>query len=376
MKMQKEFIETNKKFLDEKKEQTSYKIKYVSKYVENWLYVVTNTPEVKNINFVDCMCNAGVYTDGEIGTSMKVLELFNRFAQEHQDKVFRLILNDYNSDRIAVIEKVVNQIGIKASNIHVITQKRDINEFLLDDSFFKKYFNCFPYKSSNVVFVDPYNFCTVKISSLEHFISKKYCELIYNIFTNDYVRNQDKDKMISYCKEEKIPLNMSKDDMVNTITERLKKGNIKFSFSYEFKISTNTELYQIMFFTPNIRGLEKLKEALWYTFDGKEFYRNGTNDISDQIPLFTHEDEINWRLDNYAVIAEQMVEQKFNGKIVDFNILEEFIIENTMLNSNHIIKKVLKPLVDNGKIRKMGLVERSSNYKRDKYQIGVKNENH
>lgn len=47
MKIAQEFIAVNKKFLDEKKEQTTYKIKYVSKYIENWLYVVTNIAEVK-----------------------------------------------------------------------------------------------------------------------------------------------------------------------------------------------------------------------------------------------------------------------------------------------------------------------------------------
>ena len=59
------FLSANIKMLDEKKSQTTQKIKYVSKYIEKWLYVVTNIDQVHNINFVDCMCNAGVYKDGE-----------------------------------------------------------------------------------------------------------------------------------------------------------------------------------------------------------------------------------------------------------------------------------------------------------------------
>ena len=87
MKITQEFIAANKKFLDEKKEQTTYKIKYVSKYIENWLYVVTNIAEVKNISFVDCMCNAGVYLDGETGTAIKVLQHFIMFAPQLPDKI-------------------------------------------------------------------------------------------------------------------------------------------------------------------------------------------------------------------------------------------------------------------------------------------------
>lgn len=51
--------------LDAKKQQTDYKIKYVVEYVERWLLVSVNRPEVTNINFVDCMSNAGIYQDGD-----------------------------------------------------------------------------------------------------------------------------------------------------------------------------------------------------------------------------------------------------------------------------------------------------------------------
>ena len=42
-----------------------------------------------------------------------------------------------------------------------------------------------------------------------------------------------------------------------------------------------------------------------------------------------------------------------------------------MLNGNQIIEHVLKPLIQEGKMKKLGYVKRSSNYKGDKYIIGV-----
>lgn len=365
-----EFISENINLLDDKKEQTTYKIKYVSHYIENWLYVMTNIDQVKNINFIDCMCNAGVYADGETGTSIKVLEYFNEFAPKHPDKEFHLILNDINTDRIKVISDLINNhVRVSASNIHVIMHNEDVNSFLLNDTFFDKYFNCYPNRSSNVIFVDPYNFCTVKISSLEHFLSKAYCELIFNVFTNDFVRNKDKSKMQLFCEEENIPL-CSKAEMIDIITKRLKIGYIRYSFSYEFKISTNTELYQIMFFTPNIRGLEKLKESLWDTFDGKEFHRNRSESGETQLTLFSEKDEKDWRLGSYSSSAKDLLLDKYSGQVMDYISIEEFIIENTMLNGNHVISNVLKPLIQEGKIKKLGHVQRASNYKKDQYSIG------
>ena len=166
-----DFLTTNKELLDEKKPQTTYKIEYVSKYVEKWLCIMSNVDEVKNINFIDCMCNAGIYTDGGKGTAIKVLELFNGFALQHRDKTFNLILNDISSDRLRIITTIINDyVGVKAPNIHIVIRNMDVNAFLSDEEFFKKYFNCYPKRSSNLVFVDPYNFCTVKISVLEKLI--------------------------------------------------------------------------------------------------------------------------------------------------------------------------------------------------------------
>lgn len=371
-----DFLTTNKELLDEKKPQTTYKIEYVSKYVEKWLCIMSNVDEVKNINFIDCMCNAGIYTDGGKGTAIKVLELFNGFALQHRDKIFNLILNDISPDRLRIITTIINDyVGVKAPNIYIVIRNMDVNAFLSDEEFFKKYFNCYPKRSSNLVFVDPYNFCTVKISVLEKFLSKTYCELIFNVFTSDFVRNQDKNKMKKFCAEEKISCT-SKDDMVMHITNQLRVGNIKYSFAYEFKTVKNMELYQIMFFTPNIKGLEKLKEALWDTFNGKDFHKNQTESASLQMSFFTEEDEKDWMTELHSTTAKKLLLEYFMGKgEIEYVTIESFIIENTMLNGNQILEHVLKPLIQDGEIKKLGYVSRSSNYKKDKYIIGASNEN-
>lgn len=337
---------------------------------------MSNVNEVKNINFIDCMCNAGLYKDGGKGTAIKVLNLFNEFALQHTDKTFNLILNDISPDRLRIITTIINDyIGVKATNINIVTRNMDVNAFLSDEKFFSQYFNCYPKRSSNLVFVDPYNFCTVKISVLEKFLSKAYCELIFNVFTSDFVRNQDKEKMKRFCTEEKI-ICTSKADMVSHITNQLRVGNIKYSFAYEFKTLKNMELYQIMFFTPNLKGLEKLKEALWDTFNGKDFHRNQIESALPQMSFFTEADEKDWMIKSHSTTAKELLLEHFTEKgEIEYATIESFIIENTMLNGNQILEHVLKPLIQDGKAKKMGYVSRSSNYKNDKYIVGAANEN-
>ena len=364
-----DYINANLSFLDEKKPQTTYKIKYISAYVEKWLFVVCNVPENKNINFIDCMCNAGIYSDGDYGTGIRVLEFYNDFAVNHPDKEFNLILNDLNIDRLRIIKEIAtNYVGIKAANIRVSFFNKDVNDFLMEDKYFNSIFNCFPNRSANLVFVDPYNFCTVKLSILSNFLSGKYCELLFNVFTSDFVRNQDTSKMVKYCQEEDITVK-TKTEMIDLTKNRLKVGNIKHSFSYEFKTTTNNEIYQIMFFTPNIRGLEKLKEALWETFNGKEFHRNEKENDVEQISIFTEEDDKNWMIKQHSAVAKQQIITMLKGQILDFPQLEAFIIENTILNCNQIIENVLQPLIENKQVQKLGIVSNKNNYKKDKYKI-------
>ena len=98
-------------------------------------------------------------------------------------------------------------------------------------------------------------------------LQKHYCELLFNFFISDYVRNihQDAGRIAKCLGGERIE---TKDDLITYMRKQLRVGHIKHLFSYQFRTEKNVELYQIVFATPSSRGLEKLKEALWKVFKG------------------------------------------------------------------------------------------------------------
>lgn len=362
-----EYIKAHYDALDDKKQQTTYKIEYITKYVEKWLFVVINVQENQNINFIDCMCNAGIYKDGDFCSSIRVLELFNRVADNYPDKVFNILLNDYNENRISIIRDIINNIGHK-KNVHCYTSTLDVNTFLQNDDVFKRVFNCYPKRSANLLFADPYNFCTVKISTLKKFLQNHYCELLFNVFTSDFVRNVDKQKMQAFCKNENITAR-NKEDLILFIRNTLKVGKIKYSFSYEFKTKTKNEIYQIMFFTPSAKGLEKLKEALWDTFKGKEFHQN--KDVQEggmQLSLFSPNEDIEMYAKYYATDAIHIICDSFKGQEKSYKEIELFIIENTLLKEGQVIEYIIKPLIKDKRIEKLNITKKS-NYKLDKYKF-------
>lgn len=143
-------------------------------------------------------------------------------------------------------------------------------------------------------------------------------------------------------------------------------GKIQYVFSYEFRTKRNVELYQIVFATPNVRGLEVLKESLWAVFNGAEYHRNESDPT--QITLFSDEDDRRDNLATYSGEAKALLKQEFSGQEVAYSQIEAFLIKYTMLSSSHIISKVLKPMIDSGQIKKFNL-GRKNNYKSDRYFI-------
>ena len=125
--------------LDNKKPHTSYKIDYVTNYVGKWLLVMTNLPTVTTFNFIDCMCNAGIYQDGELGTSIRVLLLFKEYCKKYPNKQFNIFLNDNNNDRLKIINEVITGIiSTPVINLNIDINTGDVNDYINGIERFKK----------------------------------------------------------------------------------------------------------------------------------------------------------------------------------------------------------------------------------------------
>lgn len=360
-----EMLEIDMNLLTDKKQQTNYKIKYVSEYAKLWSIISAERDDVTEITFIDCMCNAGVYKDGDCCTAIEVFNIFKEAARLHKNKTYNLYLNDIESDSISCTKRIIQYLSNDSvTNLKVHTDNLDVNvylERLAADNII------FSYGKTVVLYIDPYDFGTVNIPIVSKVLKNNYCEVIFNFFISDYVRNIKKDSnRIGKCiNNEKVE---TKEDIINYMRKSLSVGKIKYFFAYQFKTITNVELYQIIFVSPNIKGLEKLKEVLWRVFDGKEFYRN--QEETAQMSLFTEEDETQMRLDSYAYEAKELLYQSMAEKEMSYEEIEALLIENTMLMQSHIINNVLKPLINEGKIKKMGHVS-TRNYKADTYKRGL-----
>jgi three-Cys-motif partner protein len=358
-------LDLDKKLLDDKHEQTSKKIEYVTSYVEKWLYVMAERTQTTSISFIDAMCNAGIYSDGSLGTAGKVCELFAKFGKRFPRIQFRLYVNDTSEERVKACVDVCNcLVPNSCKNLTIVYANLDVNEFLEEAAETDKV----PKGIGNAVllFVDPYNARTVHLESMKKFIRSRYCEVLFNWFSSDRTRNRG-DRAIANCLD---GLEVSDDeDVGQAIANELRIGSMKYVFRYAFRISTNVELYQIIFITPHEKGLEKLKGALWDTFHGAAYHRNKPAAFSLQPSLFGPTEFEKSSAESYAYEVIDELGDSFSGKkSVTYREIEIFILEQTMLRDGQLIKLVLRPMVKSNRLIKDGKVD-SRNYKEDTFSF-------
>lgn len=338
--------------IQSKKEQTTYKIKYVTRYVRQWAIIEAGRKTISQINFIDCMCNAGIYKDGDFCTGMEVINIFNELAQDlrYASKKFVVFLNDLREDRINNFISIINGTVKKSKNLKIFTAHADVN-YILDDiaNATPLHRELFKYGSCSLIYVDPYSFGTVQIPKLHNILKDNYCELLFNFFTSDFNRNKNQDRgRIQRCLGDLKP--KDRKQVVDDVVRALKVGKIKYVYLYSFRTVTNAELYQILYATPSLKGLKALKDSIWDVFDGEEYHRNHCD--SGQLSMFTTEDIKALNLQEYELEAQNIVYEAFKGKTVPFLKIEEKILVETMLRSSQIIKHVLKPMIAEGKVRK------------------------
>ena len=351
---------------------TKNKIKYIREYVRNWLFVANNSGN--NINYIDCMCNAGIYNDCTLSTSMEVLKLFVEASKANPTKNYNIFLNDINNDRVEVIKKLSKLIKGNA-NVNIFYSCKDVNKYIENIDEYDYYLLN---KSFTILFVDPYNFGDVRIKLIHDFAIKYYSEIIFNYFSSDIRRNGNNESAPN--KSKKITDSMqgvpgycdglTPKEILKLIQDYFKESKIKYSFAYEFRVKTNVDLYYIVFSTPHLRGLQKLKDVLWDVFSGDLYYKN-KDESKKQLSLFDV-DEL--KIEYYAKEAQDLLINAFTGKTINYIEIEQLLLENTILKSTQIIQNIIKPLIEAKIIIKYNLKSKKD-FKNDIYTIvGDENE--
>jgi hypothetical protein len=101
--------------------------------------------------------------------------------------------------------------------------------------------------------------------------------------------------------------------------------------------------YFLFFATNNLRGLEKMKEAMWKVDESGSFQFSDYTDSLRLMSLFGTEPD-------YALLTK-LITVEFSGKTISISNLEAWVIAETPFLPKHIRKGVLMPLEKAGELK-------------------------
>ena len=117
---------------------------------------------------------------------------------------------------------------------------------------------------------------------------------------------------------------------------QLKKvTNIKYVRSFEMINKFGHTVYFLFFGTNHRLGLKKMKEAMWKVDETGEFQFSDRTDRFQTVLLK--------REPNYAQL-KNMILERFKGKVVKIEVLEDYIVEETAFRETHFKKQILIPM--------------------------------
>lgn len=355
---------------------TSKKIEYVARYVDEWLYVIENISG--HIFFIDAMSNAGLYENNFLSTALEVLNVFIRHAQRHQDRNYYLFCNDYDKKKIKTLTTLKNYMlpMLRAKGIHNIYMYVDC----ADASEYIRGLNLklIPFrgaKSSTLLYVDPYNILTEELGrAILDFSNKVYSEVLINFFSSDIVRNINNQAAVNKSEEIhrfikgfcEIEDDTSDENEIRKafIGKMLSSKYLSYYHDFIMKNSTNITLYHLIYFTPNLRGLEKIKDTTYKLFktyrdyDPKRSLEYYTIDLFGKSPEDYACDEAMEIILKHARLS-RTIEYSFKE-------IEEILLQEGVIPVSLIINGVLRPLIKSGKVEKRNL-KGPRNFKEDNY---------
>ncbi len=354
---------------------TAKKIQLISSYIDNWLYVASNS-KVDDIYFIDLMSNAGLYKSGELSTYVMALNSFVKHATKHEDKRFHLICNDYDSlkfQTISNVKKLYEEEFAKQGITNIIIEANNDDALILLNkltSRFKKFSN-----KLVLLFVDPYCMINADLAiSILKFAKSVYSEIIINYFYNDYIRNYKnenaKEKMesihdfsLKVCNMN--PLKSKPIDVRNKFIQLILSTKMNYNYIFTMKNSCNGILYYLLYFTPNLKGLRKIKNATWKSFGCNNEY-SPINIERDYLNIFgeTEEEE----KERYVLEDYKEHLKSLKGTVISYSSIEEYILQNTPLSEGKILDIIIRPLIKENLLLKQN-VNGKNKYKDDDYLV-------
>ncbi len=331
---------------------TEAKHEILKKYLNAWLPIMSRYNN--KIIYIDGFAGPGEYIGGKDGSPVIALKLVTDRKNPIKSEII-LYFIEANPERCEHLQQIISKIEIPSNvKVQIYCKKFEdsLNEILrhieeqeqeLDPAF---------------VFIDPFGFTGIPLKIIKKIMENPKCEVFITFMYEEINRFVSDEKLWNGLEE---TFGTDKWKAVVSITDPTqrrymlhdiykdqleKEANIKFVRSFEMKNKSNKTDYFLFFGTNNIKGLMKMKEAMWKVDENGAFEFSDATYNPSQPTLFE-------KVPNFYQL-KNIILKNFKGKVVSINDLERFILTETPFRETHYKRQILAEMekFDNPGIRR------------------------
>jgi three-Cys-motif partner protein len=322
---------------------TRAKHEILNRYLQAWVPILSlgRFPEIV---YVDGFAGPGRYSKGEWGSPIIAL----RAALDQQVEIratIRFLFVEKDVKRARVLQDIVDGIEIP-NNFDVNLAGGQRFEVAFAD-LLTSYRDKGKPLPPTFAFIDPFGWKGVPFSVVTEIMGYRGCEVLITFMyeeINRFLGHPEQEANFDawfgtpkWRRALSLPDSGSRNRFLHNLYLRQlrKTARAKFVRSFQMRNDRDVTDYYLFYATNNLRGLAKMKEAMWKVDVSGEFtFSDATN--PDQLILFAKEP----RLD----VLKLAITERFGGRETTVGEVEEFVLAETPFRETHYKARVLRPM--------------------------------
>ena len=202
------------------------------------------------------------------------------------------------------------------------------------------------------VFVDPFGISHTPFKTISNVLKNRQCEVLVNFMYEEVNRFLSFDKLsdsydelfgtTEWRKVTKLSDPSQRRRAIHDIYLNQLKTAAKYVHSFEMLNKGNSTDYFLFFATNGLKGLEKMKEAMWKVDDTGSFQFSDHADARGLMSLFSADP-------NLAPLRESIL-RTFKGRQISIDDLSDWVISETEFLPKHLKGPILAPMEKAGEL--------------------------
>ena len=327
---------------------TAKKHDILRRYFDAWLPIMASWNG--RVVYIDGFAGPGKYSMGEDGSPILVLKAARDHTYPMKAELVCIFVED-DLQRYRHLKNVLDDLSptlpgrIKWEAVHGRFDEHLTNALNVIEAQKKNLAPAF-------VFIDPFGFSHTPFKTVSKVLGNSRCEVLVNfmyeevnrfISLEEHAENFDK---LFGTPEWRSVRNLSgpsqRQRAIHDLYLKQLKTCARYVHSFEMLNKGNSTDYFLFFATNNLKGLEKMKEAMWKVDDTGSLQFSDHTDARGLMSLFSAHP-------NLAPLREAIL-KNFKGRQVKIEILRDWVIAETEFLPKHLKVPILAPMEDSGEL--------------------------